>query len=171
MDNTFFIVPKQKLQNLAQGIGGGPFGDEEPNIDGPKNEHQGRGYKVPNGGLYSTPTDLGIFIMNNTRRMNLLEKKYLEIMHTNQAPETSYHSYGLGYELYQDSRIKIVGHSGGVLGYSASFGFEKEYQYGVIIMRNYNWGTTSWDFGPKILLRRLVDFEKTKSNNGSQIFT
>ncbi len=63
MENSFYIVPGHKLENLAQGLGGGPFGDEPINLDGPKNEHRGRGYKVPNGGLYSTPTDLGKFMI------------------------------------------------------------------------------------------------------------
>ena len=160
MDDSFFVVPKHKLENLAQGIGGGPFGDEEPDIEGPHHEHQGRGYKVPNGGIYSTPTDLGKFLICAMGHTDLLEKKYLEIMHTNQTPEKTYHAYGLGFQLYQDSKIKLVEHSGGVPGYSAYFGFEKEYEYGVAIMRNYNWGTTSWDFDPKILLRKLVAFEK-----------
>ena len=160
MDNSFYIVPDHKLENLAQGIGGGPFGDTEVDIDGPKNEHRGRGYKVPNGGLYSTPTDIAKFMMCNMGYVNILEQKYLERMHTNQTPETSYHSYGLGFELYKDPAIHIAGHAGGVLGYSSYFGFEKECHHGVILMRNYNWGTTSWDFGPKVLLRKLVDFEK-----------
>jgi CubicO group peptidase (beta-lactamase class C family) len=160
MENSFFVVPQHQLENLSQGIGGGPFGDEENDIEGPKNEHRGRGYKVPNGGIYSTPADLGKFLMSNLGNPNILDKKYLEMMHTNQTPEKTYHSYGLGFQLYQDPAIKIVEHSGGVLGYSAYFGFEKDFGYGVIIMRNYNWGTTNWDFGPKILLRKLVDFEK-----------
>jgi CubicO group peptidase (beta-lactamase class C family) len=165
MDNTFFTVPDHKRKNLAQGIGGGPFGDEEIDLDGPAREHRGRGYKVPNGGLYSTPTDLAKFLMSNTGHANLLAKEYLEIMHARQTPETTYHCYGLGYELYQDPRIKLAGHSGGVLGYSANLVFEKEHQFGVILMRNYNWGITSWDFAPKILLRKLLDFEKTRDTD------
>lgn len=167
MENSFFVVPAHKVKDLAQGIGGGPFGDEEPDVDRPQNEHRGRGYKVPNGGIYSTPTDLGKFLMSNMGNPNILETKYLELMHTNQTPETSYHSYGLGFELYRDSAITIVGHSGGVPGYSAYFGYEKEHGYGAVLMRNYNWGTTSWDFVPKILLRKLMDVEKNGSNQPS----
>lgn len=162
MDNSYFVVPKHRLDNLAQGIGGGPFGDEELDMNGPQEEHRGRGYKVPNGGIYSTPTDLGKFLMCNMGNTNILKKKYLEMMHTNQTSEKTYHKYGLGFQLYQDNRIAIVEHSGGVLGYSAYFGFEKEHEHGVIIMRNYNWGTTNWDLDPKILLWRLADFEKNK---------
>ena len=162
MDNSFFTVPEHKRPNLAQGLGGGPFGDTGINLEGPENEHRGRGYKVPNGGLYSTPTDLAKFIICNLGYMNILERKHLDLMHNNQTPETSYHSYGLGFELYKDPFIHIAGHAGSVWGYSSYFGFEKEYQYGVVIMRNYNWGVTSWDIGPKVLLRKLMDSEKKR---------
>ncbi len=162
MDNSFFVVPEHKLENLAQGIGGGPFGDGELDLEGPRQEHLGRGYKVPNGGVYSTSTDLAKFLICNLGNENLLEKNHLETMHTNQTPERTYHRYGLGFELYQDPTITIVGHSGGMWGYSSSFGFEKSHGYGVIMLRNYNWGVTSWDIGPKVLLRKLVEFE----NNG-----
>jgi CubicO group peptidase (beta-lactamase class C family) len=167
MENSFFVVPEHKMKDLAQGIGGGPFGDEELDLDRPQKEHRGRGYKVPNGGIYSTPTDLGKFMMCNMGNPYILDTKHLEIMHTNQTPETRYHSYGLGFELYRDPAITIVGHSGGLPGYSASFGFENDHGYGVILMRNYNWGTTSWDVGPKILLRKLMDFEKNGSRQAS----
>ena len=161
MDNSYFVVPKHRLENLAQGIVGGPFGDEELDIEVPQNEHRGRGYKVPNGGIYSTPTDLGKFLMCNMENINILEKKYLEIMHTNQTPEkTRYSSVGLGFGLYQDKSISIVEHNGSVLGYSANFGFEKEHGYGVVIMRNYNFGVTNLGLYTKILLRKLADFEK-----------
>jgi CubicO group peptidase (beta-lactamase class C family) len=163
MDDSFYIVPGHKLHNLAQGIGGGPFGDEEPNLEGPQAEHQGRGYKVPNGGLYSTPTDLGKFLITMMGYTNLLEMRYLKLMHTKQTPEPAYHSYGLGFELYQDPTIAIAGHAGSVLGYSSYFGFEKECRHGVILMKNYNWGTTSWNFGPKVLLRKLMEFAKRQA--------
>ncbi|HEY9525554.1 MAG TPA: serine hydrolase domain-containing protein [Anaerolineales bacterium] len=160
MDNSFFAVPEHKLENLAQGIGGGPFGETELDLEGPKKEHRGRGYKVPNGGVYSTTTDLAKFLSCVMGNGNILEKRYLELLYTKQTPETSNHGYGLGFGLYQDRSISIAEHSGGVWGYSAHFGFEQEYGYGVILLRNYNWGTTSWDIGPKVLLRKLVDFEK-----------
>ncbi|MGE5462799.1 MAG: serine hydrolase domain-containing protein [Syntrophothermus sp.] len=162
MDNSFFVVPEHKLGNLAQGMGGGPFGDEEIDFEGPQKEHAGRGYKVPNGGIYSTPADLAKFMICNMGYSDLLDKQSLELLHTKQTPEPAYHCYGLGFELYQDPSISIAGHAGGVPGYTSYFGFEKEYQYGVILMRNYNWGMTSWDFGPKVLLRKLADLQRNR---------
>jgi CubicO group peptidase (beta-lactamase class C family) len=164
MENSFYVVPENKLDHLAQGMGGGPFGEEKLDLELPQSEHRGRGYKVPNGGLYSTATDIGKFLMNNLGYTDLLEKKHLDLLHTKQTPEPIYHGYGLGFELYQDPSIAIAGHAGGVWGYTSYFGFEKEYHYGLILMRNYNWGMTSWEIGPKILLRKLVEFEHNEDN-------
>jgi hypothetical protein len=69
---------------------------------------------------------------------------------------------GAGFELNRDPFIHITGHAGGVWGYSSYFGFEKECHYGVVIMRNYNWGVTSWDIGTKVLLRKLMESEKKR---------
>jgi CubicO group peptidase (beta-lactamase class C family) len=160
MEESFYIVPDHKSKNLAQGIGGGPFGDEELNLEGPRIEHRGRGYKVPNGGLYSTPTDLTKFLSTLMGFSSMLKRSHLEAMYTKQTPEPTYHGYGLGLELYQDPAISIAGHAGSVWGYTSYFGFEKECRYGVIFMRNYNWGTTSWDFSPKVLLRKLLEYER-----------
>lgn len=165
MQNSFFVVPEHKRKDLAQGIGGGPFGEAEPDLEGPQNEHRGRGYKVPNGGLYSTAEDLARFTIANLGYADLLGEKYLEVMHTKQTPVASYHGYGLGFEIYQDPTLAIAGHSGGVWGYSSYFGFERKCGYGLILLRNYNWGTTSWDVGPKILLRKLVRFEENDSKS------
>jgi CubicO group peptidase (beta-lactamase class C family) len=162
MENSFYVVPEHKLKNLAQGIGGGPFGDEQVNLDGPQAEHQGRGYKVPNGGLYSTPADLGKFLICILGYTTLLKRKHLELLYTRQTPEPIHHGYGLGFELYQDDGISIAGHSGSVWGYTSFMGFEKGCQHGFLLMKNYNWGTTSFNFGPKILLRKLLEFEKNK---------
>jgi CubicO group peptidase (beta-lactamase class C family) len=115
---------------------------------------------VPNGGLYSTPTDLAKFIMANLGYSDLLDSHHLESLHSNQTPETRFRHYGLGFELYRDQTFAIAGHTGGLPGYSADLEFEKMHGYGVIFMRNYNWGTTSWDIGPKVLLRKLAESDK-----------
>lgn len=169
MDDSFFTVPEHKLKNLAQGIWGGPFGEEDLNLESPAREHRGRGYKVPNGGIYSTPTDLGKFLIANMSKGGILAKEYLELMQTKQTPELTYNGYGFGFEIYQNKQMTIVGHAGGVPGYSSYFGFEQEQHFGIVIMRNYNWGTTSWDLGQKILLGKLADFERSRGNTKSQV--
>ncbi|MCH2083491.1 MAG: beta-lactamase family protein [Saprospiraceae bacterium] len=155
MENTHFSIPKQKLKQLAKGMEGGPFG--ELNIDTPQKEHLGRGYKVPNGAIYSTPNDLAKFMMGTMGFYDLLEESKLEVM---QKPaiiqnEAWWQSYGLGFRLLRDSILSTAGHTGAISGYTANFMFEKEQGFGVVIMRNYNWGMTNIDLRAFALLRRL----------------
>ena len=59
MNNSYFVVPQEKFARLAKGRFG-RFGSVD--LATPNREHLGRGYKVPNGGVYSTPSDLSKFI-------------------------------------------------------------------------------------------------------------
>ncbi len=161
MKNSYFIVPEERLDHLAKGMEGGPFG--ELNLDTPKEEHKGRGYKVPNGAIYSTPNDLAKFMMSTLGHHDLLGNSKLHAM---QEPvwvedEQWWQNYGLGFRLLRDSTIATVGHTGAVSGYTANFMFEREQEYGVVIMRNYNWGMTNIDLRAFALLRRLVKLHKT----------
>jgi CubicO group peptidase (beta-lactamase class C family) len=114
MTNSFFIVPNEKMKYLAKGIGGGPLGDI--NFEMPEKEHAGRGYKVPNGGIYCTPNDLGKFMISNMGYSKLLDQASLKEMQTNQTPNEGFWKYGLGFSLYQDRTISVVGHGGCVSG-------------------------------------------------------
>ncbi|MFT4601394.1 MAG: CubicO group peptidase (beta-lactamase class C family), partial [Arenicella sp.] len=60
MENSFFIISEGEEDNIAAGYSVRAFTGE---IESEKAEleHAGRGYKVPNGGIYSTPTDLARF--------------------------------------------------------------------------------------------------------------
>jgi len=118
------MVPKDRLANLAIGMGGGPQGkiDKEK----PNKEHIGRGYKVPNGAIYSTPNDLAKFMMANMGYSEMLNKNNLELMQSTKTPGNEWwKNYGLGFSLYRDSTISTVGHGGSVSGYTANFIFEK----------------------------------------------
>ena len=55
----------------------------------------------------------------------------------------------------------MVGHNGQVAGYTSQFAFEKESKFGVIIMRNYNWGATDLDKSTFILLTKLKTLKKS----------
>ncbi len=158
MSNSYFIVPDEKLNNLSKGMGGGPLG--KINLEKPEIEHVGRGYKVPNGGIYSTPNDLGKFMLANMGYLNILNQENLALMQSPKTPQDNEWNYGLGFSLYQDSTFSTVGHGGSVSGYTASFLFEKEYHYGVILMRNYNWGITDLNLRSNILLRKLIELEE-----------
>lgn len=153
MTNSFFIVPNEKIKYLAKGIDGGPL--EKLDLEKPEKEHAGRAYKVPNGGIYSTPNDLGKFMISNMGFSELLDKTRLEQMQKNHNANAEFWKYGLGFKLYQDSIISTVGHGGYVSGYTAHFEFDNESKYGVILMRNYNRGATNLGLRSKVLLRKL----------------
>jgi CubicO group peptidase (beta-lactamase class C family) len=149
MTNSFFIVPESRMANLAKGMNPSSHGSINPDSE---LEHKGRGYKVPNGGIYSTPNDLTKFMASNMRNKGVLNKDNLATM---QSKQTSDGNYGLGFFLYQDSTISTVGHGGAVTGYTCSLLFEKESQYGVILMRNYNRGNTKLKTSSLEFLRKL----------------
>ena len=158
MNNSFFIVPKDKLPNLSRGMGGGPLGVLD--METPEKEHVGRGYKVPNGAIYSTPNDLAKFMISNMGYTESLTNANLDLMQSTKTPAGDWWgNYGLGFSLYQDSSISTVGHGGSVSGYTAHFIFEKESQYGVILMRNYNWGITNLNLRSVTLLRKLKEYD------------
>jgi len=158
MNNSFFIVPDSLFPKLAKGIDGGPIG--KLSFERPTRGHKGRGYKVPNGGIYSTPADLGKFMRCNLGYCDLLKKENLELMQTITHPKEETWDRGLGFVLYQDDVLNTVEHSGFISGYTAYFIFDKKHQYGVIIMRNYNFGSTNpLELTAKVLLRKLIKAE------------
>ena len=86
----------------------------------------------------------------------ILNEDNLALMQTTQTPEGKWHeNYGLGFTIYQDSIITTIGHQGETPGYRANFLFDKESQYGVILLRNYSRGITDLNLKSTILLRKL----------------
>jgi CubicO group peptidase (beta-lactamase class C family) len=158
MNNTFFILPESKKASLARGLDGGPLG--KINTEVPLMEIKGRGYKVPNGGIFSTPGDIAKFIMCSMGYFPLLKKESLESMQTAKNPPNDHQDkYGFGVGLFQDGPFNIVEHAGGVSGYISKFSFDKDSHYGVVVMRNYMWGVTDINLRTLYLLRKLKSLE------------
>lgn len=154
MSNSFFVVPENKKQFLAKGIAGGPTA--ELNFDFPKREHNGRGYRIPNGGIYSTVSDLAKFVKACMGYSSLLKKESVELIQTTQTPSKRLRSnYSFGFDLYSAQAINTIGHRGSTPGYSAHIEFEKDSKYGVVLLRNYNFGNTNLDLRANALLRNL----------------
>lgn len=113
-------------------------------------EHFGRGYKVPNGGIYSTVGDLARFaaaIMGRGEVQILSEESRREMI-TPQAPAEG---YGLGFSIDDEEGVTVVGHGGSVAGYNASLAFDPGSGLGVAMLR-----TTSYDPPVRELLVDLV---------------
>lgn len=149
MNNSFWIVPEARIPDMAVGMQSNGKGQVHALA---AREHKGRGYKVPNGGIYSTPNDLMKFMNAIMGYGSLLKPKSLSAMLDGQTPEGN---YGYGLSLFADDQISTAGHGGSVAGYNCYMAFDKESQYGVILMRNYNQGKTNLGRASRALIRKL----------------
>lgn len=170
MTSTFFALTPETWPRVAKGYANRRFGPVDPedppqeedlvNTGDPYREHSGRGYKVPNGGVYSTIADLGLFIGGMTGaapRAVLLPEGRAEMMRV-QTPEGGDRLYGLGFFIYDtDDGTRLVGHSGSVSGYNVYMLFEPKSAIGVIILRNYNRGGTNLGEAARGLLLALLE--------------
>ncbi len=149
MNDSYWIIPETKLAQLTVGM--------ESNGKGEVNEraaleHSGRGYKVPNGGIYSTPNDLMKFMNAIMGYGDLLSEESQAAMVSSHTPENN---YGYGLSLFTDDQISTAGHGGSVAGYNCYMAYDKESEYGVILMRNYNRGATNLGRTSRAILRAL----------------
>ena len=114
-------------------------------------EHFGRGYKVPNGGIYSTVLDLAKFaaaMMGESPVAILSDESRAEMLR----PQAPAEGYGLGFTVRaRDDGITTLGHGGSVAGYNAGLSFEPDSKIGVAVLR-----TTSYNPPMEALLQTLV---------------
>lgn len=113
-------------------------------------EHFGRGYKVPNGGIYSTVGDLAKFaaaVLGASSVPILSAGSRSEIF----TPQPPAEGYGLGFSVRSRDGLRLAGHGGSVAGYNANLLFELDSHIGVAILR-----TTSYNPPAEELLLSLV---------------
>ena len=157
MDRTMFIMTPELYPHLAVGYSVGR--DGTVSTDRPAREHWGRGYKVPNGGIYSTVRDLARFAAGITgaSAVEILPPAWrVETMRI-QTADSSSAGYGLGFSIHTtESGLRTVGHGGSVAGYNAHLVFDPETTVGVVLLRNYNGGSTNLARRAVALLEELV---------------
>jgi CubicO group peptidase (beta-lactamase class C family) len=140
MISSFYIIPAGYEDRVAVGYHWNGFGGK-PDGEVAKAEYAGRGYKVPNGGIYTTTGDLARFIMAQYSDSDRLAKKYREMMQTIQTPGEGKYGYGFGLDvIYPEGGSKIAGHDGSVAGYTAFMVFSPGSKVGTIVMRNCDYG-------------------------------
>ena len=149
MEDTFFTLPDDKRNRLAEGIDNN---NEAINMKLPLREIAGRGYRVPNGGLYSTPGDLAKFVMAMMGKPPLLTAK--SRMRMQDIPDGG-RNYGLGLMIVTNQQLNVIGHNGSVPGYTSQFAIEQDSHYAVILMRNTNKGSISLETVSLNLLKQL----------------
>lgn len=156
MTSSTFIIEPPLDRLLSAGFEVGRSG--EISGEAPAREHDGRGYKVPNGGVYSTVHDLArvIAMMSGRTGDDVLNADSRATVMTRQTPEGG-QGYGLGFFLTEDEAgHRVVYHSGSVAGYNAWMGFDPDAAIGVILLRNYDRGSTNLGRSGRELLSRLV---------------
>jgi CubicO group peptidase (beta-lactamase class C family) len=106
----------------------------------PAREHEGRGYKVPNGALYSTVGDLARFIafQLGAGPESVLPAATLEqnMSRVGSASGDLSSGYGIGFQVTRRGTRLIYGHGGSVAGYNAAAHFDRQSGFGVIVLRN-----------------------------------
>ena len=155
MGSSTFVVDGRLQPRLATGYANG--GDGRVDAAGPAREHAGRGYKVPNGGVYSTVHDLAAFAAGVMGRggADLLGDAMRSEVLSVQTPEDPDTGYGLGFSVASVDGRLYAGHGGSVAGYTAHLLFEPATGLTVVLLRNYNRGRTNLGTAARGLLVSL----------------
>jgi CubicO group peptidase (beta-lactamase class C family) len=157
MRSSTYIIDDRLRKNLAVGYSNRPGGSIDPSL--PAREHDGRGYKVPNGGIYSTVGDLARFaaMMSGQLGDNVLTASSRNEMLRVQTPNNPQSGYGLGFMIaINQNNHREISHGGSVAGYTAHLVFDPDTRISVILLRNYDGGQTNLARAANELLRELV---------------
>jgi CubicO group peptidase (beta-lactamase class C family) len=137
MRDTLFELTTEQRSRLAVGHtiaeNGASTQDAEAEIDG-------RGYRVPVGGLFSTLDDMTRWLRF---QMGEPAPKVLDAAALAKAQRRITFSgprlrsgYGIGMQILRFGETVVFGHSGGVPGYQAEMFFDPEQKVGIVILRS-----------------------------------
>ena len=143
MERTRFEVDPTIASDLAVGY--------EINSDGTVDDgtaareaRDGRGYKVPNGAIFTTVDDLTRFVAFELGRgpdsvvaRSTLDDAFGGFVATDRFLETG---YGLGFMARSRDGYSYVGHNGSVTGYHAAMYYDRVRKLGVVVFRNVGGG-------------------------------
>lgn len=125
---------------------------------------EGRGYKVPNGAIFTTVDDLSRFVAFELGHgpASVLPPARLDSSFGGFVASAADLSsgYGLGFMAMRREAFSFTGHSGGVAGYGASMYFSRPAQVGVVLFRNVTGGKVNGDRLAVDILSRLVESSK-----------
>lgn len=143
MDRTRFELDPTITPDLAVGYqvdGDGTLDD----ATAAREARDGRGYKVPNGAIFTTVDDLARFVSFELGRgpdsvlaRSILDDAFGGLVATDAFLQTG---YGLGFMALQRDGHPILGHGGSVAGYRAAMYYDRGMQLGVVLLRNVGGG-------------------------------
>ena len=132
-------------------------------VDGtvPEREHQGRGYKVPSGAIYSTVGDLAHLLSlelgqgpETVLKRQTLEENYQRIVKFHYPGETIT-GYGIGFMVRNCGALATFSHGGFVPGYLAWSILNRPAGIGFIVLRNVD-GRKMHESTPKLACESIV---------------
>jgi CubicO group peptidase (beta-lactamase class C family) len=128
------------LGNLAKGYNvGSPGATADPSFPA-KELRDGRGYKVPNGALFTTVSDLARFLsfeLGHGPEAVLPRKVWIDNLTRSQSSNGELTTgYGVGFSMMRRGNMILFGHGGAVAGYHAGAYFHPPSQTGLIFLRN-----------------------------------
>jgi CubicO group peptidase (beta-lactamase class C family) len=135
MSHTAFALDEQSKPNVARGylIENGKIDKETP-----ERGHQGLGWKVPVGSLYSTVDDLARFVAFELgeENANILRRKTLEdnFERVSSAYSDLTYGYGIGFQVRRRGNLTALGHDGVVAGYQCSAWIDPKTRLGIIVL-------------------------------------
>ena len=141
MKDTDFVPRPHFEARIAKGYA---VRDGEVDAETPAREHAGRGYKVPNGALYSTVSDLARFISFQLGHgpQSILPSDVVEdnFSRVSSADGGLSAGYGIGFRVQRRGEKLVFGHGGSVAGYRAGAYFDRDRGRGVVVLRNVTGG-------------------------------
>lgn len=159
MDRTRFEVDPTIERDLAVGYevqGDGNLDDQTA----AREARDGRGYKVPNGAIFTTVDDLARFVALELSRApdsvvarSMLDEAFAGVVATDRALETG---YGLGFMAMSRNGYSYAGHGGSVAGYRAAMYYDRPRKIGVVVLRNVGGGKQNPDRLAVDILSSLV---------------
>ena len=163
MTRTRFEIDPSIAADVATGYDVSRDGSID-SLTAAKEGREGRGYKVPNGALFTTIDDLSRFVEfelghgpESVLPTARLDSAFSGLVAS--SPELG-SGYGLGFMAMRREAFTFTGHSGGVAGYLSWMYFSRPAQVGVVVFRNATGGKANGNRLAIDILSRLVEFSK-----------
>jgi CubicO group peptidase (beta-lactamase class C family) len=140
MTHTVMEWNPQMLPHLSKGYQ--LMGPTEVDSATPQREHEtGRGYKVPNGAIYTTVGDLARFasFLLGQGPESVLKTSSLARFQMQSAVTADIdlsQGYGIGFQVERRDSYVALGHGGAVAGYTAELLMNRKAGVGVIVLSN-----------------------------------
>lgn len=148
MDRTRFELDATIEADLAVGYevrSDGKLDDETA----AQEARDGRGYKVPNGAIFTTVDDLARFVAlelgcgpDSVVPRSMLDEAFAGLVATDRFLGTG---YGLGFMAMSRDGYSYLGHGGSVAGYRAAMYYDRPRRLGVVVFRNVGGGRQDSD--------------------------